>query len=174
MDILDLIRAEIRRLHQGYDKAIADLTPEQWHWVPGTTCNTVAFSVWHYARTEDNVVRFVIQRRPPVWLEGSWHERFGLPDKAQGTGMSTEEAHALRINDVEAFKRYMQGVWQATDELLANPPPGFTDEVTVVKPLGEMTKVQAVAQTCVSHGFAHLGQIELLRSLMGLASATGI
>ena len=31
----DFIRAQLKRLHAGFDKSLADLTPEQLHAVPG-------------------------------------------------------------------------------------------------------------------------------------------
>ncbi len=38
-----------------------------------------------------------IDRRPPIWTESGYGQKLGLPPAAQGTGMSTEEAQALRI-----------------------------------------------------------------------------
>jgi len=99
----EFVRAQLRRLHTGLEKSLADLTPEQLHAVPAghQKANTIAWGLWHYARTEDNIVRWVIQeRRPPIWTEAGYGERLGLPPVAQGTGMSTQEAHALRIKDL--------------------------------------------------------------------------
>src|SRR5262245_37709249 len=73
MTAADFIRGELARLHKNLDGCIADPTPEQLHAVPAShpRANTMAFGLWHYTRTEDNVVRFVIQeRRPTVWMEG--------------------------------------------------------------------------------------------------------
>jgi hypothetical protein len=36
-----------------------------------------------------------------------------------------------------------------------------------VKPLGEMTVGRVLAQVCVSHGFQHVGEMELARTLVG-------
>jgi hypothetical protein len=113
------VRAQLKRLHTGLEKSLADLTPEQLHAVPAghQRANTIAWRLWHYARTEDNVVRWVIQeRRPPIWTEAGYGERLGLPPVAQGTGMSTQEAHALRIKDLPLFQEYMQKVWAGTEE----------------------------------------------------------
>src|SRR5262245_55653153 len=111
------IQAELTRLHRALDRVLADLTPEQLHTVPAghPRTNTLAFVLWHYVRTEDNVVRFVVQnRRPTVWMEGGYAEKLGLPPVTQGTGMSTEEAHALRIGDIALFRDYMGKVWTST------------------------------------------------------------
>ena len=95
MTALEFIGSDLKRMHAMLNNAIADLSAEQLHTVPGghPKANTIAWGLWHYARTEDNVVRFVLQnRRPTVWAEGGYAERLGLPPVAQGTGMSTAEA----------------------------------------------------------------------------------
>ena len=107
---LEFIGSDLKRMHAMLNNAIADLSPEQLHTVPGghPKANTIAWGLWHYARTEDNVVRFVLQnRRPTVWAEGGYAERLGLPPVAQGTGMSTAEAQAFRLKDIPLFKDYM-------------------------------------------------------------------
>lgn len=177
MNLVDFIQAELTRLHAMLDRSVADLTPEQWHTIPGQNlrANHIAFELWHYARTEDNIVRFLLQnRRPTVWMEGKWAEQLGLPAVAQGTGMPSEDAQALRIGDVPAFKSYMKDVWASTSEWLANPDSSQFDEIITVKPLGEMPKIRALGQVCMTHGFTHLGELELIRTLLGLAPAIGV
>lgn len=177
MTLAEFIQAELTRLHALLDRAAADLTPEQWHAVPAgnARANTIAFELWHYARTEDNIVRFILQeRRPTVWMEGAWAERLGLPPVAQGTGMRVEDAHALRINDFAAFREYVQAVWRSTDDYLSNPDASTFDTPVLVKPLGEMPAIRALGQVCMTHGFTHLGELELCRTLLGLPPAIGV
>jgi hypothetical protein len=175
--LVEFIRAELRRLHGALDLATRDLTPEQWHTVPGANANAnhIAFEMWHYARTEDNIVRFILQgRRPTVWMDGGWAERLGLPAVAQGTGMPVADAQALRLADLPAFAQYVRDVYASTEEYLANPDASTFDAPVTVKPLGEMPAIRALGQVCMSHGFTHLGEIELIRTLMGLKPAIGV
>jgi len=176
VNLLDFVRTDLKRLHNTLDRGTSDLTPAQWHAIPGgseSRANSIAFEVWHYARTEDNVVRYILQARPTVWMEGGWAARLGLPERPQGTGMSTEEAHALRIDDIDAFRQYVQGVWASTTDYLAAVDERALDEVRMVRPLGEMPLIRALAQVCLTHGFEHLGQLDLTRTLVG-APAAGI
>jgi len=167
MQLIEFLRAELARLHGQYERALADLTPEQWHWVPEGKGNSIAFIAWHYVRTEDNIVRFILQnRRPTVWIEGGWPERLGLHPVAQGTGMPLAEAQALRIPDTAAFLDYMRTVWAATEEWLASPEASDLDTVVQVRPLGEMPKGRALGQVCLTHGWGHLGEIDHLRVLL--------
>ena len=129
----------------------------------------------HYARTEDSVVRFVLQsRRPTVWAEGGYAERLGLPPVAQGTGMSTAEAQAFRLKDIPLFKDYMQKVWASTEEFVSKVDAADLEMVITVKPLGDMPKIRALGQTCLCHGMTHVGEIELARTLVGAGAALGV
>ena len=168
MKLHEFIHQELHRLHALLEKGVADLSPEEWHAVPHEGGNSIAFNLWHYVRTEDNIVRFILQnRRPTVWMEGGYAEKLGLPPVAQGTGMPLEEAQTLRIGDIDTFRRYMEDAWRSSDEFLGNPDESTFDEIITVRPLGEMPRIRALGQVCVSHGFGHAGHIDLLRQLMG-------
>ena len=178
MTALDFVRAEFARLHKVLDKDLAELTPEQLHAIPAghPRANSIAFGLWHYARTEDNVVRYLLQdRRPTVWGEGGYAEKLGLPPVAQGTGMSTAEAQALRIKDVPLFREYMAKVWASTDELLARPDrDAVLGKTVTVKPIGEMPAIVALGNVCLTHGMTHFGEIELARTLVGAPTVAGL
>ncbi len=168
MSTLDFIRGGLRRLHSDYDASIADISEEQIHWKAGDKGMPLSFILWHYVRTEDNIVSFVLQGKPTQWLAGGWNERFGLPKAAQGTGMSNEEAQSLRIAPLQAWQEYQSSVWAATEEFLNAAEESMLSERTTVKPLGEMAKENAIGMMCLTHGFTHLGEIQHLRGLMGL------
>jgi hypothetical protein len=107
-------------------------------------------------------------------MEGGWAERLGLPPVAQGTGMSCDDAQAMRINDLPLFRQYVRDVWASTEEYLSNPDESVFDTPVTVKPLGEMPAIRALGQVCMTHGFTHLGEIELMRTLMGVGPAIGV
>jgi hypothetical protein len=177
LNLVEFIQAELTRLHGALERGVADLTPEQWHAIPAGNprANHIAFEMWHYVRTEDNIVRFILQdRRPTAWMDGGWAEKLGLPPVAQGTGMPAADAQAMRIDDLDGFREYRRQVWASTSEWLANPDASEFEKIVQVKPLGEMPKIRALGQVCMTHGFTHLGEIELIRTLHGLPPAIGI
>jgi hypothetical protein len=176
MTLLESLSTDLRRLHDVLDKSLDGLTIEQLHVVPAghPKANTIAWNLWHYARTEDNVVRFVLQdRRPTVWVEGGYPERLGLPPVAQGTGMSTEEAHALRLRDVPLFAGYMKKVWASTEEYVKGLSPAELDRKVALKFVGEMPVARVLAMVGITHGFTHFGEIELARTLVGAKPPSG-
>lgn len=175
LSAVELLGPEMKRLHTMLDGTIAGLTPEQLHAIPGghPGANTLAWGLWHVVRTEDNIVRFVVQnRRPTVWVEGGYPEKLGLHPAAQGTGMSLEEARALRIADAGVFREYMQKVWASTDELLGAADPALVDRTITIRGMGDMPVVMAVARICLSHGMTHFGEMELARLLVGAGPVT--
>lgn len=168
MSTIEFIRSGLRQMHNAYDEAIADLSPEQLHWRANDEGCPIAFVLWHYVRTEDNIIQFVLQRKPTVWLEGAWDQKLGLDRISQGTGMSLQEAQSLRIASKADFQAYMKGVWKATEDYLAGVDDAFLEQKTTVKPLGEMAIQNAIGNMCLTHGFTHLGEIQHLRGLQGL------
>lgn len=172
MTLTEFLRDALRNQHRMIDRAVSDLTPEQLHWLPtNSKVNHIGGTLWHYVRTEDNIVQFVLQeRKPTVWIEGGYNETFGLDRVAQGTGMSTEDAQALRIPPIDGWMAYQQAVWQATDGYLAPLDDEALDRTVQVRPFGEITARQALSQVCLTHGHAHFGEICVLRALQGLPS----
>jgi len=168
MPTIDFIRSSLKQLHNTYNDSIGDLTPEQLNWRANDKGHPISFILWHYVRTEDNIIQFVLQRKPTVWMESGWDKKFGLHATAQGTGMSLSDAQALRLEPKEDFETYMRAVWDATDAYLASADDEFLQQKTTVKPLGEMPIQNAIGNMCLTHGFTHLGEIAHLRGLQGL------
>ncbi|HEY1353726.1 MAG TPA: DinB family protein [Ktedonobacteraceae bacterium] len=166
MDIIEFFRHEQKRLHEWTYEAVSDLTVEEWNTVPAGNGNSIAFLLWHAVRTEDNILRFILQGHPTIWSEGNWHERLKLPARVQGTAMPAGEAQALRIDDPELFLAYARQVWQEFEAYLAGIDDGGSElsaRKIMVKPLGEMPAVLVIGQVCISHLFSHYGEISLIR-----------
>ena len=168
MDNVEYLKHFIGVLHSGYEDAIKDLTPEQFAFRPSEGTNHIAFAAWHWVRTEDNIVQFVLQRRSTVWLDDGLDVAWGLPRVAQGTGMAPVEAHNMPIPTTTAFLGYARNVWLKTDDYLAGLTQGELDRVTKVMPFGEIPVFQVLGQTLIAHGNQHLGEVWLTRELQGL------
>jgi len=173
----EFIQGGLTQLHVNMAKQLEGITTEQLHAIPGNNpkANTIAWGIWHYVRTEDNVVRYILQnKKTPQWIEGGYAEKLGLPPTAQGTGMSTAEAQALRIKDIPLFKEYMQKVWAETAALLARNDEALLDRTVTIRPVGEMHAMRALGHVCLTHGMQHFGEIELARTLVGAGAVVSV
>ncbi len=168
-----ILRSSMRSMHALLDKAVDGMTAEQLNFRPQEGGVSAFFSLWHYVRTEDNIINWVAQQKPTVWLEGGYDQAFGLPRTSQGTGMTVEEANAVQIRDVGKWREYQQGVWAATDAYLAAlSPEEFDQRQVTIKPLGPMSLWDGIYGMCLSHGYRHVGEIEYVRGVQGLGGLT--
>jgi len=169
----EILRKSLRDMHSMLDKAVEGMTAEQFNFRPSEGGVSGFFSLWHYVRTEDNIINFVAQGRPTVWLQGGYNEHFGLPRNSQGTGMTEDEANAVQVHDVPKWLEYQRSVWNATDEYLASMSPAeFEQRKVTIKPLGEMSLWDGIYGVCLSHGYRHVGEIEYVRGVQGLGGLT--
>jgi hypothetical protein len=169
-ELIRYMGRELHELHRLYAHVTSDLTDEQVNRVPAGGHQSLAFCLWHFVRTEDNAIQFVIQRKPTVWIEGGWAEKFGLDAKSQGTGFTDEQARDFRINDIAAFRQYMSDVFEHTETFVKALTADESERKITVKPLGEMSIMTAISGLCMTHGYRHLGEIEFAK---GLVAARG-
>jgi hypothetical protein len=170
MDIIEFFGHEQKRLHNWMRESVSDLTPDEWNATIEGRGNNIAFLIWHCVRTEDNILRFILQGRPTIWAQGNWHERLGLPPRVQGTGMPTGEARAFHIADPALFMQYAEEVWREYEHYLAGISDGgaeLSERVVMVKPLGNMPAIMTIGNICINHLFMHYGEISLLRGALG-------
>jgi hypothetical protein len=173
MTPLGILQSSMTSMHRLLDKAVEDMTQEQLNFRPREGGVSPFFSLWHYVRTEDNVINWVIHRRPTVWLEGGYEEKLGLPRNSQGTGMTEEEANAVVLHDLALWRKYQPRVWQRTAEYLASMnPEEFEQRRVTIKPLPEMSLWDGLYGICLSHGYRHIGEIEYARGVIGLGGLT--
>lgn len=175
MNIQDYLLQQFHGMHRLWDAGIEGFDDETFNWRPREDKSlSAAFSAWHYVRTEDNIIGFVLQRKPTVWMESAYDQKFGLDSKAQGTGMPLADAQDLRIAPLADWKAYTAEVWEKTDDFVSGLDEARLEEKTTVKPLGDMTVLDALSNMCVGHGYRHLGEVEYIRGMLGLGSAAGI
>ena len=148
-------------------RSIEDLSVDELNHLPHAEANSIGFDVWHVARTIDNVLYFVFDREQPIWLRDGYHDRFALPKVAQGTGMSTEDARALRFPDPAVFITYLAALREACVPRVAAMTDAYLAETVLLKPWGEQSRLEHIGQVLVAHGNSHLGKASLARTLLG-------
>jgi hypothetical protein len=173
MTPLEILKTSLVSMHALLDKAVGDMTADDLNFRPSEGGVSPFFSLWHYVRTEDNIVNWVINQRPTVWLEGGYDEKLGLPRTSQGTGMTREQADAVVLKDAGIWQEYQQSVWKVTGEYLVGMDPAeFDSRRVTIKPLPEMSLWEGLYGVCLSHGYRHIGEIEYARGIIGLGGLT--
>ena len=168
-DTLEVLQSGLATLHRMLDETASDMTLEQLNRKGSDGGVSPFFSLWHYVRTEDNIVNFVIQRKPTVWIEGEFDTQLGLHRTAQGTGMTPEEASELSLINLELWREYQHDVWDASVKYFSTVTNAELHSKTVtIKPLPEMSLYNGLFNVCLNHGLRHVGEIEYVRGILGL------
>jgi len=190
VDFAALIRSDHDEMRSFFERAVqrfvpADLLATR----PGGTGNSIAWLVWHLARTEDVVINTVVRDAPQVLAAGGWGARIRVADSRIGTGFEESEVEALsRAIDVAAADDYWQAVRRATDDWLPTVSPAALDVVPdVAGRLGAIPPIAPLAALAglirfwsgrpasflvrfplINHGFLHLGEMLAIRGRLGL------
>ena len=173
---IELLRHYFKALHQELDRTFQGVTSEQLHWRSSEKANSMAFVGWHCARTEDNIINFVVQRKGTVWMQEGWDKRLNLDPRAQGTGMSAEEAGDIRFPSVDVALQYFNAAFASTEQYLESIGEADLDKPTRIRRQPSMQPEEPplweiIATNLLTHEYSHVGELWVLRSLQGLSGA---
>jgi hypothetical protein len=188
---VDTIEA-LRGLHRGvrfmFENSIQSVfTPEQMKERIDDRGNSIAWLIWHAARTEDLVVQTLIKGEPQLLLDGDWSSRVGIDVSHIGTGLAEEEVGEFsKAINVQAADEYWKTVAKASFEWLKSISPEQLDEVIdVEKRLEDVPDVVVGGNTAltqfwsnrtaaflfqgpvISHGYIHIGQMQEIGGRLG-------
>ena len=148
-------------------RAIEGLNEQELHFRPDGPCNSIGFDAWHIARTADNLIHFAFERELPVWLQQGLNEAWDLPKADQGTGMTPEEAYALRFPDAKLLAQYSRDVSAAIVPRIESMSDDYLTERMDIRPNGNLARWEIIGQVIVNHGHDHFGQINMALTLSG-------
>lgn len=168
------------------DTVLKGLTEEQMRVCPGKGMNSIAWLLWHLARTEDVTVNHLLAGRPQV-LDDEWLERLNLTVRDIGTGMGDEEVAdvSARVN-IEALRAYRVAVGRRTREVAQSLRPEELDEPIDPAAAQQLLSEGALAQSAyrladfwgankksfilampaTGHAFMHLAEAAAVRRLV--------
>jgi len=161
------LAGHVDRLLKQTASAIDDLTLDEIHFRTHENTNSVGFDAWHIARTADNLVNFAFERKPPVWLQQGLNEAWNLPKADQGTGMDAETAHNLRFPEAKLLGKYALDVAENIVPQIEAMSDDYLASTMVIRPQGEMKKLDIIANVVIVHNHAHLGQINIAVTALG-------
>ena len=201
MDVRDLFLEQHATVHStavGGNKmsaselTFAGLTDEQMRVRPREDLNSLAWIVWHIARTEDVFVNLMLAGRPQV-LDDAWGRRLRVGRRDIGTGMKSPEVTELaRDVDLAALREYRDAVGRCTREIVgAFRPEDWGGQVsaeaveraaaagafgplrdTFLKLIPGRPRSMLLSGIALFHSSGHLGEAGAVRSVGGFG--TGI
>lgn len=148
---------------------------------------SIAWLVWHLARSEDVIVNRVLRQVPEVFDRGAWSERLGVGQRHLGTGSSDTEHRDLSLAiDLDALRGYQAAVARETRAWAA-----ATDFDALTGPVDSVTRLSGgdsdigprarwlpkmwdgrsaqwlLSWGVVGHAHLHFGEAMVVRSLLG-------
>jgi hypothetical protein len=180
--------AEITNGLSFVDRTFADLTDAQMRLRPGQGVNSLAWLLWHMARTEDANVNLVVVDGRQVFDDG-WARRLNVGRADIGTGMTEDEVGDLTERlDIAVARAYRNAVGRRTREVVASLSDGVLDEIVGPADVARASAVGAIGARAewlvafwqnqsratrlttvgITHNALHLGEAQTLRSFAGL------
>jgi hypothetical protein len=191
MNIAQLFFERYDPLHNFYLSGIWSQVPyDLMRRRPHPRLNSIAWNLWHLTRVEDSGVNRFVTDGIQVLDKGGWMERMSLPWRHHGSEMTIEEADELskRI-DLEALHDYASAVEFRTREIVNQLDYQDLDQEMGEERLRKILVDEGLAHSqaegfirnylgwssgkCLmtfglTHAFQHLGEIEVIASLLGV------
>ena len=101
------------------DQLLDGLTDAQLRLRPFPGLNSIAWLLWHLARSEDVTINVLVAGRRQVLEEDGWLQRLNLAQVDMGTGMRDEEVTTVGARiDIGALRAYRVAVGRRTREVV--------------------------------------------------------
>ena len=183
--LLDSLYRRMRTMHSLYYQAVDTMELEHVNHFERDGVLPIAFSLFHHVNIHDGSF-MMITGEPPIWND-DWQQRVQLTIADHGKNKTVGEMVAQRIGDYDAYKEYQRAVFERTEAHLASMDPADLHRVLVPKPYPPMVASTYSARCAgpegnkvldafecwlYQHGLRHMGEIELVRGLVGLGGMT--
>ncbi len=147
-------------------KVVGDLSEEQLRWRPTPTAHSIAWTLWHIARADDNVAADLTAQS--IWQRGGYAARWGHPERGVGTGWDDQRAASLPLPPKDELLGFVHEVFDAVDQARDR-----IDESRVGQEIDSIftsgrTTVNDVVMAELVHDNRHLGELEYIKGLLGL------
>jgi hypothetical protein len=157
---------------------------------PHPRVNSIAWIMWHLTRVEDaGLNRFVVDGTQ-VLDEGRWMQRINIPWRHNGNEMTLAEVDELSQRvDLQALRDYSNAVQARTRQIMGQLDPNSLDAIMEADRLRVIlvdeglahsqaegllqnylgwTKGKCLMNFGLTHPFQHVGEIEVIASLLGM------
>jgi hypothetical protein len=172
------------------DRTFDVLSDAQMRVRPGKGVNSLAWLLWHMARTEDVNVNLVIVDGRQIFDE-AWARRLNVSRRDIGTGMTEDEVGDLTESlNIAAARGYRNSVGRRTREVVASLSDSFLEETVGPADVARASAAGAIGARAewlldfmqnqsratrlmtvgITHNARHLGEGLTLRTFAGFGS----
>ena len=180
MAAIDALKRNLQFWHWYPELLLKDLTAEQLRWQPEAHDTSVAFATWHTYRAADDLCNGFVIGRPSVYASGGWAKRLPVSEAGAsgfGNGLNREQIGRLAFAGSELVA-YAKAVGESLVEWVSNASEAEQDAevnlpffATAYPGYDKMTKLEAISFFAIGHTAEHLGEVQMVRGLMGLKGA---
>jgi uncharacterized damage-inducible protein DinB len=163
---LQTVVANALTVNSGFiDQALNGLSDDDLLKRPNDQCNPIGWLLWHQTRVEDAITSNV-GNRPQAWVDGGWHEKFGMPADPRnvGIGHTLEQVMELKPT-VDALKGYMAAVREKTLDILKSLSADDLER-ELPAPGGGTRKAGDFLGILMVDNFHHSGQVCYVRGYL--------
>jgi hypothetical protein len=159
-------------------EVVAPLSEEQLRWQPHAAAPSIRFHLFHIARCADGLQNYISQGDGQLWKREGIAARWGLDPAQLGLGengatVDPEAAERLALPEKAELLAYAERTLEATDRALA-----AVDDATFGRVVpgwsGESMEIGLLVADSLEHLSRHLGMIEALKGVQGLAGTATI
>jgi hypothetical protein len=180
------LKNRIRAMNALWERAVSDLTLDQFNHREREGVLPIAFSFCHYIRSQDQAVSGPFYREPPLWIAGDWAQKVGVSVDRLGREETVEEMENIALRDLGEWRVFQSAVIARTQhaldgltaEALAEvlipqlPPNMMQTFCAMVIGDAPLRKLEVPECFVYQHGLRHMGEVEHGRALVGLRGMT--
>lgn len=118
------------RVQQIVHRAATGLSADQLAFRMTPEANSIGWLIWHLTRVQDSHLADAAGTSQ-VWLDGGWHDRFGLPFEplATGYGFTSAQVAQTRVESAGLLLGYFDAVRAALQQYLSGLDDADLDRV---------------------------------------------
>ena len=166
------------------------VSPDQMRQRPHPRANSIVWNIWHITRVEDAGLNRFVTNGSQVIDDDGWLKKMDIPWRHHGTEMSLAEVdHLSQRIDLSALQGYSHAVQARTRQILTTLDPQGLDDLMEEAQVRQIiiddglahsnpegfiqnytgwSKMKCLMTFGLTHSWQHLGEMEVLASLVGV------
>lgn len=171
MDSISLLREQLRAAHEYLDGTMADVTPEQLHWIPPGRATPLGANYLHLIQTEDQIIQIALQGKEAL-ADGPWAGKIGASEPMPMPPWEEADymAWSRRVQiDMPAMLDYAKAVYAASDDYIATLNPEDLDTIPDLSSvgIGQVKLSWILSRYVVGHADNICGEASALKGFQG-------